>query len=57
MADETQAEKDAAERVDKAQWINQETYARLHQYDGEQFGVKTTKPAKPAKVAKVADKP
>ena len=27
-----------------------------HQYDGEQFGVKTTKPAK-AKVAKVADKP
>ena len=43
MAEQTQAEKDAATRVDKAEWINQETYARLHQYDGEKFGVKPAK--------------
>lgn len=45
MADteRTEAEKDAAERVDKAAWMNQETYARLHQYDREQHGVKPAK--------------
>ena len=53
---ETQAEKDAAERVSKAQWMNQETYARLHQYDGETFGVKASNAKAKAK-AKAEPKP
>ena len=45
-------EDQAAERVAKAERINQEVYNRLHQYDGEGFGVKAAKgnaPRKPAK--------
>ena len=37
------ATEQAADRVNKAAWMNQETYARLHQYDTEQFGVKPAK--------------
>ena len=35
-------EDQAAERVAKAARINDEVYARLHQYDKEDFGVRTS---------------
>lgn len=44
-------EDQAAERVAKAEHINDEVYNRLHQYDKEDFGVKAAKgnaPRKPA---------
>jgi hypothetical protein len=58
-------EEQAAARVDKAAWINQETYARLHQYDTEDFGVKAAKkvradgeyPVKGGRAKPAADKP
>jgi hypothetical protein len=59
------ATEQAADRVNKAEWMNQEVATRLHQYDAEPFGVKPAKkvradgdyPVKGGKVAKVADKP
>jgi hypothetical protein len=59
------ATEQAAERVDKAAWMNQQLADRLHQYDAEPFGVKPAKaaradndyPVKGGKAAKVADKP
>jgi len=59
MSDESAqalATEQAADRVSKAAWMNQETYARLHQYDDEAFGL-TDKPAPKAKAPKAADKP
>lgn len=50
MADQTQAEKDAAYRVAEAERINAEVMTRLHQND-VQAGI-TEKPAPKAKTAK-----
>lgn len=52
MPEQTQAEKDAAERVSKAAWINDETYGRLHQYDKEDFGVKSADDRRKSKARK-----
>ena len=68
MSDESAqnlATEQAADRVNKAAWMNQETYARLHQYDSEQFGVKPAKkvradgeyPVKGGRAKPAADKP
>lgn len=35
-------EEQAAERVSKAAKINDEVYARLHQYDKEDFGIRNS---------------
>jgi hypothetical protein len=45
MADkeQTEAERAAQDRVNKAAFINAEVNERLHQYDGDDFGVKPAK--------------
>jgi hypothetical protein len=59
------ATEQSGDRVNKADWMNQQIEERLHQYDAEPFGVKPAKkvrgdgeyPVKGGKVAKVTDKP
>ena len=61
MSDESAqalATEQAADRVSKAAEINDAVYARLHQYDTEDFGVKSAADRSKAKSRKpVADKP
>lgn len=59
------ATEQAADRVNKAEWMNQEVSTRLHQYDAEPFGVKPAKkvrgdgeyPVKGGRAKPAADKP
>ena len=67
MPDQTQAEKDAAARVDKAAWMNDQLADRLPDADYVQPGVAAAKGARAegeypvkgsaAKATKAADKP
>ncbi len=59
------ATEQAADRVNKADWMNQQIDERLHQYDAEPFGVKPAKkvrgdgeyPVKGGRAKPAADKP
>ena len=59
------ATEQAADRVNKADWMNQQIGERLHQYDSEPFGVKPAKkvrgdgeyPVKGGRAKPAADKP
>lgn len=62
MAEKSEAEKQSAERVDKAAWMNQQLFERLPGADDRQAGVETAKGARadndyPVKGGKVASKP